>query len=194
MINLNNYELFQKRATLKELSKDTTDPNNTQYMTNSGKNAIDFDKVKETYESRLGLTGKHASSVDAITHTSDSIVFIEFKNGNMKNEKAKVKEKLRDSLLVFGGITDKTISYAREKIDYVLVYNEHKNPLPNQLTRDIVQESPSRTAIAKHIAQKGKEEFILFDLERFKRLYFREVHTFTETEFESFTEKLADMS
>lgn len=186
MINLDEYEIFQLKDSLKELSKDTTDSSHVQYMTNSDRVAVDFDRVKERYENKLGLCNEHASSVDAILCTKESIVFIEFKNGRMKNEKTKVKEKLRDSLLIFGAITERTIQYTREKVDFILVYNETKNPLPNQLTRGRVQDSDSRTAIAKHIAQKAGEEFVLFDLEKFKKLYFRRVHTFTETEFEHY--------
>lgn len=190
MINLDDYPLFLIKSTLKELSKDNSGANGDVYMTTSEVQAIDFDKVKESYEQSLGLVGDRGSSVDAILNTSNGIVFIEFKNGNMKSERAKVKTKLRDSLLIFGGITGKTITYTRDNIDFILVYNESKNPLPNQLTRGIVQDSPSRISIAKHIAQKGKQEFILYDLERFKNLFFRNVHTYTEHEFESFMQKI----
>lgn len=186
MINLDDYPLFLIKSSLRELSRDASDENNIQYMTASEAQAIDFDGVKERYEHDLGLIGEHASSVDAILTTPESIVFIEFKNGNMKAEKAKVKTKLRDSLLIFGDITEKTITYTRQKVDYILVYNEQKNPLPNQLTRHVEQDVPSRRFIAKHIAQKGKQEFILYDLERFKKLYFREVHTYTQHEFDAF--------
>lgn len=191
MINLDDYPLFCIKASLKNLSLDDSDPNDIQYMTESELQAVDFDKVKEEYERSLGLVSDHADSVDAIMCTPESIVFIEFKNGKMKSERAKVKTKMRDSLLIFGGITGKTITYTRQHVDYILVYNESKNPLPNQLTRDVEQDSPSKRFIAKHLAQKGKQEFILYDLERFKQLYFREVHTYTQHEFETFLAKNA---
>lgn len=192
MIELDRYDIFKERKkSLKELSIDDSDPENIQYMTDSEIKAIDFDKVKDFYESNLELIGGVASSVDAISHTQDSIVFIEFKNGNMKNEKAKVKVKIRDSLLIFGDITDKTISYTREKVEFVLVYNEDKNPLPNQYTRDIPF-SPSRMFISKQIAQLGKTEFVLFDLEKFKKLYFKDVHTYSQEEFKEYAMKLIE--
>lgn len=191
MIELDKYDIFRKnKRSLKELSKDNSVPANIQYMTTSEVQAIDFDRVKSIYEDNLGLKGDHASSVDAISQTQDKIIFIEFKNGKMKSEIRKVKEKLRDSVLLFGDIVEKTISYTRENAEFVLVYNEEKNPLPNQLTKGIVQEAPSRTAISKMLAQKGKQEFILYDLERYKKLYFKDIHTYTEEEFEEYARNL----
>lgn len=43
--------------------------------------------------------------------------------------------------------------------------------------------------IGKHVSQKAGEELIRFDLERFKSLYFRDVHTYTEKEFETYIKK-----
>ena len=191
MVNLNKYTIFTDHIkSLKEISADDADQNNIVYMTESSLKAVDFDAVKDAYQHNLKLEGEHARSVDAVITTDNSIVFIEFKNGDMKNQKAPVKEKLRDSLLIFGGITGTDINFDRENVDFVLVYNEDKNPLPNQFTKGMVQSSPSLTFIAKHIAQRGKEEFVLFDLDRFKHLYFREVHTYTVTEFENYLTKL----
>lgn len=186
MISLNDYELFRTQKTLKELSIDDSDADNIQYMTNSRLSAVDFDIAKRTYVNSLGLSEDQADSVDALLQTNDSIAFIEFKNGKMNNEKRKVKDKIRDSLLLFSAITGKTISDTRLKADFVLVYNLEKNPLPNQMKKDLVQESQARTEIAKHFLQKGKQEFIRFDLERFRTLYFREVHTHSKEEFEEY--------
>jgi len=71
-------------------------------------------------------------------------------------------------------------------MDFILAYNLEKNPLPNQLTKGMVQESNSHTAIGKYFLQKGGQEYILLDLERFKKLYFREVHTYSQEEFEQY--------
>ena len=57
------------------------------------------------------------------------------------------------------------------------------------MTKDTVQESDSREAIAKHFLGKAKEELIRFDLERFKTLYFRNVHTYSKEEFKAYWEK-----
>lgn len=52
-----------------------------------------------------------------------------------------------------------------------------------------MQESHSRLEIAKYFSEKAKREFIRFDLERFKKLYFRDVHTYSEEEFESYIKR-----
>ncbi len=189
MMNLDDYEIFRaNQNTLQELSKDDRGAVDVQYMTNSLFQAVDFDMVKRNYANGLGLSEEVAASVDGLAHTTDSIVFLEFKNGKVSNRN--VKGKIRDSLLIFCDITKKDISYTRSSADFVLVYNETANPLPNQISRSSVQDSPSRTAIAKRITQMGNQELVLFDLERYRNLYFREVHTYTKQEFENYLDKL----
>ena len=163
MFNITDYEILERnQKTLRELSRDTNDKGGSFYMTGSDMLAVDFDKVKEIYERKNGTSGQNASSVDALIYEGDNIYFVEFKNGDMKTQKAKVKEKLRDSLLIFGDITHRNISFTRQNSEFVLVYNEEKNPLPNQYTKGMVSNSSSRIKIAKHIAQKANTEFILY--------------------------------
>lgn len=190
MNDLKSYKIFSDNiSNLKELSIDDSDKDNIHYMTGSLKEAVDFDAVKTSYANDLGLSEECASSVDGIFKNSNNLVFVEFKNGNMKGEKRKVKDKIRDSLLIFGDITGVHITDTREWLEFVLVYNIEKNPMPNQVQREPVQESYSRVEIAKHFSKKAKEEFIRFDLERFKTLYFKEVHTYSEEEFEEYLQR-----
>lgn len=112
-------------------------------------------------------------SVDALMMAFSEVLFIEFKNGNMKSEKAAVKNKVRDSLLLFCDITQKNIEYTRRNMKFILVYNGSKN-------------CPSRSLIAKHISEKANEPFISFGMEIFKGLYFKEVCTYTELEFDQY--------
>jgi hypothetical protein len=135
----------------------------------------------------LGLSEDVAKSADAIINSKKGLVLIEFKNGSVNNRD--VKDKVRDSVLILCDIIKCNISYIRENIDFILVYNETKNPLPKQIIKGIVQESHSRTFISKKLAQKGKQEFVLFDLDRYKKFLFKEVHTYTQEEFEEYLEK-----
>lgn len=193
MIKLDDYDIFRaNRKSLKELSKDDSDNRNVQYMTESTITAVDFDKVKRSYVNSLGISEDNAASVDGISYTTEAIAFIEFKNGSVNNRN--VKDKVRDSLLIFCDITKKDIEYTRQNAEFVLVYNEAKNPLPNQYTKGVVQSAPSRTYISKRFAQMGKQEFILFDLERYKNLYFRDVHTYSKEEFEDYQIKLENLA
>lgn len=187
MINLNDYKIFSSNiSNLKELSKDDSDKDNIFYMTDSLKGAVDFDAVKTDYLNGMKKSEECATSVDGIFKTSKHMVFVEFKNGNMKNEKRKVKDKIRDSLLMFCDITGKHIADTREWLEFILVYNIDKNPIRNQSVKNTVQESYSRLEIAKYFTNKAKEEFIRFDLEKYKTLYFKDVHTYSKSEFDEY--------
>lgn len=183
MIDFRNYALLVGNiTTLHETSKDASNKDNIQYMTDSNVKVVDFDKVKECYHNLYAQDNQKdlISSADALAKTSESLVLIEFKNGNMQNsdQKRKVKEKLRDSLLLLSGIIDKSIAYSRVNVDFVLVYNEDKDK--------------SRLSISKHISGNANEEFIRFDLKRFKHVYLREIHTYTKAEFNRYLGKLID--
>ena len=122
MIDLYTYDIFRKNtATLKEISKDDSDCNNIKYMTESAETAVSFDKVKRIYVNALKLSEDNAASVDAVMQFPAGVFFIEFKNG--KVNKQNVKDKMHDSLLLFCDIIGKNISYTRENISFILVYN-----------------------------------------------------------------------
>ena len=193
MINLDDYDLFRdNKGTLKELSKDDSGNQTSTpvYMTESNLLAVDFDEVKRLYTNAQGHSEDHAFSVDALSHTDTEVTFIEFKNGKVNNKN--VKDKIRDSLLMFCDITKTTLCDTRQYVDFILVYNEGRNPLPNQVTRGFVQPSESRLSIAQTLAKLGKQEFVGFDLERFKGLYFKNVHTYTQEQFEAFIPSLRE--
>lgn len=187
MIELNNYDIFcNNKSTLKETSLDSS---SSEYMTQSEIVVIDFDMVKKEYEKKIGLPYNedgYACSVDAIFCSDERITFVEFKNGNMKNQKNNVKNKLRDSLLIFGAITNQNISFTRENIDFILVYNGEKNPIPHQEQKKISHELSAITSLGKSISKRGNQKLILFGLEKFEKLYFRQVYTFTQKEFEQY--------
>ena len=104
----------------------------------------------------------------------------------MHGEKSKVKDKIRDSLLMFCDITGEEIADTRKYAEFILVYNIQKNPMPNQLKKASFQESQSRVNIAKYLCEKANSEFIRFGLEKFKKIYFKDVHTFSTEEFEKY--------
>lgn len=184
MMTLDDYAEFRQHIEkLKMLSLDDSSPSNPQYMTDSEKTAVDFDMVKRCYANRFGVSEDRICSVDGLFSAENSLVFVEFKNGAV--ERRNVKDKIRDSLLIFCDITHETISFTRQNVEFVLVYNEEKNPLPNQYTKGI-QASGSRRYISKRLAQMGGTEIVLFDLDRYNTLYFKKVHTYSQEEFEIF--------
>ena len=186
------YETFRNnKSTLKECSKDNSDPNCIKFMTESQLEVINFDMVKTKYTNALKLSEECAASVDALLQADEASAFIEFKNGNLSGQAAKqnMKNKIRDSLLLFCGLTKQTIRDTRENLDFILVYNEEKNHSHNRPKKDEVSDSPSRIEIGSHFLCKGNEELIQFGLERYKHLYFREVHTYTKAEFDKYIEE-----
>lgn len=183
MIDLSEYDiLIDKIEPLWRISKDDSDPSGVQYMTSSTIEAINFDLVKRAYINQLGHSEEAAASVDAILPAKNGIIFVEFKNGKVNNRN--VKDKVRDSLLIYLDIIGESVTFSRGNIDFIVVYNLEKNPLPNQLKKGEFQESPSRLAIADCFLSKAEKELIRFDLERYEGIYFRNVHTYTKEKFE----------
>ena len=132
MIKLELYPiLLDNRESLRETSKDDSDPNDIQYMTSSETEVVNFDLVKRHYVNGFGLSEDAITSVDAIVPLEDRILFVEFKNGQVNNRN--IKDKARDSLLVFLEIIGENIAFSRSNIDFIVVYNLEKNPLPRQV-------------------------------------------------------------
>lgn len=182
------YAMFaDHKSTLKECSGDNSDGSTIKFMTESQTEAVNFDEFKTKYANNLRLSEECAASADALLQTNTGLAFVEFKNGKVNNRN--VKDKIRDSLLLFCDFTDRTISYTREHVDFIVVYNEEKNPLPNQYKKQTNADAPSRTEISRYFLGKGNQKLILFDLERYQHLYFRKVHTYTKEQFENYIEK-----
>ena len=189
MINLELYSILQNnKASLRATSKDDSDPSSIQYMTSSETDAVNFDLVKRHYTNEFGLSEDSITSVDAIIPLRDRILFIEFKNGKVNNRN--IKDKARDSLLVFLDIIGKNTAFSRTNIDFIVVYNLEKNPLSKQVQNGQLQETPSRISIADHFMEKAGSEFIRFDLERYKKLSFRNIHTYSKERFEKYLQLL----
>ena len=159
MINLELYPiLLDNRKSLRETSKDTSDPNDIQYMTSLETEVVNFDLAKRHYANGFGLSEEVVTSVDAIVPFENGILFVEFKNGKVNNRE--IKDKARDSLLIFLEIIGEDLAFSRGNIDFVVVYNLEKNPLPRQVQRGQLQETPSRVSIANHFMEKAKKDSI----------------------------------
>ncbi len=180
MINIKEFPIFTRSiCSLKETSKDEND-STIEYLSESLAKVINFDKVKQEYTSELEHSEDGAKSVDAISLCGEDLYFIEFKNGKIETaERKNIRQKISDSLLLFCDITKKNISYTRNNINFILVYNYEKNK--NKCKN--IQPSLSREKIIKTLSSKSKQDIIYFDLEKVKSLYFKEVFTYTIEEF-----------
>ncbi len=190
MINIVEYpNLYRHLSTLKETSKDDHD-GSVCFMTESTIPAVNFDAVKTEYVNNLSISNIPKSNDALVIDSNEQATFIEFKNGCMDTKKQHgVRKKIYDSMLIFADITGQGISSTRTHMDYILVYNEEKNiEQCTDVTVDAsvaIQPSESRDIIGKKITQMGGKNFIKFGLEVFKNYCFRNVYTYTPSEFES---------
>lgn len=184
-IKTDKQQLFKdNETTLKETSKDNSSKE-LLYMTQSQLKAADFDKVKSAYIRGMRLTDTPCSA-DALYCGKDNKVYlIEFKNGVMdKWTVYNVQEKIYTSLLIYTDIADTRISKCRENLNFILVYNASKNSDKVESERIKSQGDTSKRKIGKYFTEKGNSNFIAFGLEKFKNIYFENVYTYTEKEFE----------
>lgn len=184
MIKIEDYKTFKRNITsLKETSKDNHD-GSTCFMTKSSLKVINFDRVKDEYIKDLNLSANPKSNDALYIASNGNPTFIEFKNGSMDNKDIfDVRGKVFDSILIFTDIVNRGISYTKENMDYILVYNQEKNSDEEETSKK-VQASKSRDQIGKRIMELGGDNHIRFGLERFKKYCFRNVFTYTEDEFE----------
>ena len=191
MINLYDVKF---KTTLMEASEDDK---NGEYMTQSTEKVIDFDKVKEEYIKNI-LPKVTPASNDVLMKIDDKIYFIEFKNGNItKKEIYNVKRKIFESLLIFSDITGETISFTRENVNYILVYNGEKSKKYiehiieerqkcnlNKLEDDEIQESVAFDEFTSQMAKLANYHMDIFGLDKqFSKMYFKSVKTYDIDEF-----------
>lgn len=197
MIDLSDYPIFNNHiSTLKDTSLDISS-NQPKYMTLSTRSAINFDGVKDEYTRQLNLFEIPKSNDALFDDGKGHLVFVEFKNGLMNRAKQYgVRKKIYDSALIFTDITTSGISYMRANVNYILVYNEAANQ-NNSSDEDLkqkrnisVQSSASFDSFAKNIGKCAKEEYVCFGLRAFQNYCFKEVHTYTESEFNTYLSTL----
>ena len=175
-------EIFKKNlSTFKETSYDK-DGKIPRYMTDSEIQVVNFDKVKGNYIKGMNLSNTPCSNDALYLGEDKKFYFVEFKNGVMINPVVyNLHYKIYDSLLMFNDIVNENISFCRQNMYYVLVYNEERN----SSVKGKKQEDSSKAVICKLIHKKADKKFVRFGLERFEKMYFKEVFTYTESEFEN---------
>lgn len=184
-------------CTMQEASLDT-DKNQT--MTDRKIKVFRFDDIKDWYVKKaIPKVNPEPKSNDALWITEQGSTFIEFKNGKIDSVmNCEIIEKIYDSLLILFDISnildgDRNISYTREHMDYVLVYNPEcikTETKQDQKGKDRqLQESTSREIIGKLVNKRANQSYIKFGLDKFRGYLFREVYTLSPGEFEKFVQK-----
>lgn len=175
-------EDFEK-SPLKETSFDSS---NKEYMTQSAIEVINFDKLKEKFvqEIKSNSERKFCSNDALFFCNDDEIYMIEFKNGKIDDKVIyNLYWKNYDSVLIYMHYNLKDIKSIKDNLNYILVYNEDKNP-NTEGTDEKISHSKSRNMIGQNFAKNAKEEFAQFSLGHFKNYTFKEVYTLTTKQFE----------
>jgi len=120
-------------------------------------------------------------SCDALYMTSQNEFFlIEFKNGIIDAKKNyEIKVKIFESLLMISEKFSKTTDFIRDSMSFILVYNENVTHGQEQY------ENTGVRRISSMIFKRARVREIRFGLHRFKKIYFKDVFTYSRAEFES---------
>ena len=193
---------INNKKSLLEVSLDDSDKNNPVNMVDSDKDiskdiVIDFDDVKMAFCSKFHKRNEVFKSADALLYSEvkNKLIFVEFKNGKVKE----VKTKLKDSLLVFSNIVDVDLKFCRKYLEYIVVYNYEKNKQYVEQEKDKYRkeeqnksQSLSREYIegfVKPLFRLAKDEIILWDLKLMKDICVSDIHTYTVEEFVKYYSK-----
>lgn len=167
-------EVFKENylSTLQDISVDSA---HLTKMTELTDEIINFDEVKTAYLSMIEKRNRGIKSVDGLGYLKkkNSFIMIEFKNGKIKS--GDIKEKIKDSLLLYCDITKTNISDTRKNMEFILVHD--------RMTEERVN---SRKDISRHVSKMGNKEFIEFGLESYQGVYFKEVHTYDKEQFDHY--------
>ena len=190
MINFNDCIILENNmSNLKETSIDKRDSSNIKYMTSSECKAINFDNVKNDYIKDLNLSVIPKSNDALFINKNNQLVFVEFKNGFMDNEKKfAIRKKIYDSIIILTDILNVGISKLRDNMEYILVYNENVNVNEQEVQKknQYIQSSKSYNSFAKSLGKLANDEYVCFGVNIFKNYCFKDVHTYTENEFEEY--------
>lgn len=189
MIELADYKELRHWTTLKKTSLNKPDKNSEIYMTHLELPAIDFDAVKKKYARKFKLKNGPKSN-DALVQVGGTVFFIEFKDGNMKNERFDVVQKIYDSLLIYCDITKQTISDTRSYMVYIIVYNGAasrdylKECVDENRKSDTINEAPSFVEFGTALGGWSKTNADVFGWRgRFGGIYFKDVLTIEKNAF-----------
>ena len=196
MRNLNDHPLFASHRTMLKKASYYNRAGVKGYMTDSSLDVVAFDRIKNNYCKEYELSKLPKSNDALFEDDKGNYVFVEFKNGFIgKKIVFELQKKIYDSVFIFSGVTSLGIPALRESLNYILVYNDKANcgnedKVLQEKYKNTVSSSPSFDRIAKTTAKWAKREYVCFGLSFFKGFCFKEVHTYTQSEFERYLESI----
>ena len=166
--------------TLKQTSEDINNTTSDKYMTSCETSVVNFDRFKNNFVRNMKLIESPKSCDALYKDAADEYFLIEFKNGVIEAKKNyEIKVKIFESLLLLSEKFSKTIEFTRNNLVFILVYNENVVHGPDQF------EDTGINAIQDSLFNLARIHKIRFGLHRFKKLYFKEVYTYSKSEFET---------
>lgn len=170
-------------------SKDNRDEKHIEYMDVPEEKCVNFDKATQAYVNQMGCSKDGAASADSLVRgKAGNPILIEFKNGkligkNSQDKKINIREKMCNSVLILEAILDEKWTDMSRTMEFVLVYNEEKNP--KDISKDPItsmHEHMNNAAAGTKNTNLGSRN-IRFGLERYVKLYYKNIYTVTEKEF-----------
>jgi hypothetical protein len=166
--------------TFEKTSEDVNMAGTNRYMTGCQERVVNFDNFKSDFVKTLKLSETPLSCDVFYAASTGELFLIEFKNGKidaLKNYEIKVK--IFESLLILSEKISKTIDFTRGNLNFILVYNES---IPHGFDQF---NNTGKKSIQDKLSKLGKLRYVRFGLQRFEKLYFKDVYTYTKMEFES---------
>lgn len=165
--------LTKYKSTLKGTSKEQ---NESVYMTECSYAVVNFDSVKKKSCNHKFCDLRSNDALLLPPSPTNKFVFIEFKNGHIEETDAitQITEKIYESLLLFNEIVQENLTFDKNNVVYILVYNEDDN---------------GKFSEASHLAELAGEQYIIPNLKRYQRLFFN-FQTLNKIEFKKITNEL----
>ncbi len=158
-------------ASLKETSEDDSKTPSV-YLSQCKTKVIDFDEVKKNYLKNRKMLEGDSMSVDALYMLPTGLLcMVEFKNGDFKS--SEIIEKALSSVLIFNDITGENITFTRDNMIFVLVYNSD------------IKHPNSRQIAASYKSNLAMKKYSLFGLEHLNGFCFKDVKEVEKSEFDS---------
>ena len=165
---------IEYKSRLLETSKDKA---KKETMMDSEIEVINFDTIKDSYVQLFKI--EKINSNDALIIRDDEYLFIEFKNGKIRDIKDvfEIYSKIYDSLIILSNILEKTLIELKDRVSYILVFNKEL-----EHTRKFER---AEEGFIKHLNKNSEIERIYFGLRKFEKYCFKKVYTYSVEEFKS---------
>ena len=172
-MQLSEYEI---KVTLTEASAD----NLGNSVIDSAQKVYDFDKITEKVAKHYRASKPHDSCDALYIKDEDNVFLVEFKNARSSHvPKKSLKQKAYDSIMTLMCALSPSLSLeeTKRKVTLVFVYN-------NAAGRESVTPSKAMEQMKNKMFKLSNEpKVILFGLEIYKGVFYRDVYTVDKTEF-----------